>query len=71
MYRIYNTDIPATLWAYRFNREELRCIAKSHGIKRGRDKEETAYNISRGVDHQYGQHFAVKFEVELHVYTFQ
>jgi hypothetical protein len=45
---IYNTDIPPELWLKRFNREQLRTIAKQVNIPIGKNDIDTAYNLSTG-----------------------
>lgn len=43
-----NHDIPTEVWEKQFSRDELRKLATKHGIKRGRDKLDSAINIRRG-----------------------
>jgi hypothetical protein len=43
-----NHDIPTELWQNQFSRDELRVIAKKHGIKVGRDKIDAAIYIKLG-----------------------
>ncbi len=43
-----NHDIPPAVWKRHFSRTELRDLAISHGIMRGRDKLTTAQNLYMG-----------------------
>ena len=66
MRKIFNTDIPFNLWMTRFNRDQLRMIALLNGIKRGRDKEDTAWNLANG--NSFAEDGTkVKFEMHLFV----
>jgi hypothetical protein len=45
---IINRDIPVSIWMRCFTREELREIANEKGVKVGRDKIDTATELSLG-----------------------
>jgi hypothetical protein len=42
-----NHDIPIAMWDNLYTRSELRQLAKNFGIELGRDKLNTAMNITR------------------------
>lgn len=46
---ITNHDIKTDAWVNQFSRDDLRAIAARHGIKRGKDKLDTAFNIKNGI----------------------
>lgn len=46
------------------SREDLRNLARKHKIRRGRDKHDTAFNLSRGMSED-GELYKVMFDVEI------
>ncbi len=64
MKQLYNVDVPAHFWAKSFTRDDLRAIAKKHGITQGRDKTDTAINLRYGAPKDYNAEI-IRFPVEL------
>jgi hypothetical protein len=62
--KLTNVQIPERTWFYSMSRDKLRSIARKHGIRRGRNKIDTSYNLSRGVSED-GELFKRVFEVNL------
>lgn len=58
---ITNYDISPAVWDFYFKRDELRKIAATHGIPRGRDKSDTATNL------QWGGPSGVEFPITIEV----
>ena len=59
-----NVQIPTSVWLYSMSREELRKIARENLVRRGRNKKDTAYNLSRGISED-GKMYSRVFEVKL------
>ena len=58
-----NHKIPTSTWE-KFTRDQLRSLARKHGIARGRDKKETAFYISYGYNTDNPKE-RITFDVEL------
>jgi hypothetical protein len=61
--KLTNHDIRVETWLKSGSREDLRVLAKHHGIRRGRDKTSTAINLRHGLA-ESGHHI-VTFDVLL------
>lgn len=62
--KLTNIQIPERVWFYSQSRESLRNLARKHKIRRGRNKIDTSYNLSRGISED-GEMFKQIFSVNL------
>lgn len=62
--KLTNIQIPSKTWFHSMSREDLRNLARKHKIRRGRDKHDTAFNLSRGISED-GELYKVMFDVEI------
>lgn len=62
---ITNQDLSPAFFDHNFTRDELRAIARTHGLEQGKTKDTLAFNVSYGI--QKGSHEELTFPVILSI----